>query len=169
MKTNIMVADAMTTKPVTCKPDLSLIHVANLMADENVGSVIITEKNEVVGIITETDFVQKIAAGKVDVESAKVKDYMSQALVTIPPNIDIMDAMGVMRKQEFRRLPVVENGKLAGMITIKDVLRIQPQLYELMAEMMNIREAHRKPIAKLEEVDELTMHSQTNLDETDEQ
>ena len=168
MKTDILVADAMTTKPVICSPDLALVHVANLMADENVGSILVVDKNKLLGLITESDFVQKIIAEKVEVKNSKVKDFMTSDITTIMPNEDIITAIELMRKHDFRRLPVVENGVLKGMLTMKDILRIQPQLVELMQEMMEIREAYRKPVAKVEELDELSKQRDINLGEIEE-
>lgn len=146
MKTDILVADAMTTKPVTCSPELTLIHVANLMTDENVGSVIIVDKEKAIGIITETDFVQKVSAKNVDVINTTVKDFMTTDIVGVTPDVDIIEALQIMKKHDLRRLPVMNDKKLAGMLTHKDILRIQPELFELMSEMNEIREAHRKPL-----------------------
>lgn len=69
---------------------------------------------------------------------------MKRKVVTIKPSADIIEAMRIFRKKNVRRLPVVENGKLIGLLTSKDILKIDPGLFEMMAETMKIREETEK-------------------------
>lgn len=144
--------DAMTTSPITCDGDLTLTEVAKIMTKQKVGSLLIVKGKRILGIITERDIVEKIISQEIDPNSAKVEDFMSRDLVTVEPKSSIIDAMNIMRKNDMRRLPVVEGTDLRGMITAKDVLRIQPELFMVMQEMLEIREAHRKPIYDTDDI-----------------
>ncbi|MBI2559074.1 CBS domain-containing protein [Candidatus Woesearchaeota archaeon] len=65
------------------------------------------------------------------------------------PNDDIYDALIKMRDSNIRHLPVVENGKMVGLLTLKDVLKIEPSLFELLVEKFELREETRKPIDRV--------------------
>ena len=146
MKTGIKVFDAMTTKPVTGKIDDTIITCAKTMKKFGVGSLLITDKKQVVGMITEKDFVCKVLAKGMNPNDTMAGDIMEKHLYTITPEADLYDAMVEMRNNEVRRLPVEENGKIIGLLTNKDILKIEPQLFELLAEKMSIREENSKPI-----------------------
>lgn len=72
---------------------------------------------------------------------------MSPKIISIDPDEDIYEAMQVMRDEEVRRLPVVHKGKPVGLLTEKDILRIEPSLFDLVIERMKIREADDKPLS----------------------
>ncbi|MEW6063571.1 MAG: CBS domain-containing protein [Nanoarchaeota archaeon] len=149
MRTGISVRDAMTTKPIVIKPDISAEECAKIMLKDNVGSLVVKDKDGLVGIITEKDFVNKLIAKGLDPKNVSAEDIMRRDVITIDPNTDIFDAMVKMNKERIRRLPVVENGKMIGFLTHRDILKVQPHLFEIFMEhmnIMNIREAERKPI-----------------------
>ena len=75
-----------------------------------------------------------------------VKDYMVKKVITISPEVDIYEALLVMRDEDIRMLPVVNDNEVIGLLTVKDILKIQPQLFELLAEKLILREERRKPI-----------------------
>jgi len=66
--------------------------------------------------------------------------------VTTTPDEDIFEAIRIMRDYDFRHLPVKHDGKIVGLITLKDILKIEPDLYEIMVEKIQLREEERKPI-----------------------
>jgi len=134
MKRDILVKEAMRVRILTCSPSDSVKSVAKMMRKNKVGSSIVIDKNKPVGIITESDILEKIVAEGKDAGKVKVGDVMSTPLITIDPYITIEDAMRVMNRHNIRRLPVVENGELVGIITEKDIFRISPALIELSRE-----------------------------------
>ncbi len=150
MKTGISVRDAMTTKPVTAGLDSSIKEVAILMKKGKVGSIVITFKQKLIGIISEKDIVERVVAKGNPSDDLKAGDIMTTELVTINPNEDIYDALILMGNEEIRKLPVVENGRLVGLLTSNDVLKIEPALFEIMSVRTRIREEHRKPIRYVE-------------------
>jgi len=71
---------------------------------------------------------------------------METNLTTTTPDEDIFEALRIMRDYNIRHLPVMHQGKFVGLVTLKDILKIEPDLYEIMVEKIELREAERKPI-----------------------
>lgn len=129
----------MSTKPVSVHPDDTLVKVAMIMRDHDVGSVLVKTDGELCGILTEWDFIHKVAAREVDVAKTYVRDVMTKDLLTISPRMDVFDALRLMKDADIRHLPVIEEDKLVGYITMKDILRIQPELFEILSEKYDMR------------------------------
>lgn len=146
MKTGILVSDAMTINPVVVSPDLTIKECANLMKKNNVGSLIVKEDHTLLGIITEEDLVYEVIAKNLDVEKIRVKTVMVKEVITIDPSQDIYDALVKMNKSNIRQLPVTKGNRLLGLLTLKDILKIEPQLFELISAKYQIRESERKPL-----------------------
>lgn len=144
MKTGIKVYDCMTTKPISVVPDISLQECAKVMSKNHVGALVIKEHHESKGMITEQDIVRKVIAKGINPLTKKVRDFMEKKLITINPNEDIYDALIKMKDSNIRHLPVVDQGKMIGLLTLKDVLKIEPSLFELLVEKFEIREEIRK-------------------------
>ncbi|HEX17067.1 MAG TPA: CBS domain-containing protein [Thermoplasmatales archaeon] len=134
MKREILVREAMRTKILTCSPSDTVQEVAKKMRKNRVGSSVVMSKGKPVGILTESDILEKVVAEGRDASRTKVEEVMSTPLLTIDPYTAIEDAMKVMSKHNVRRLPVVEKGKLIGIITEKDLFRISPTLIEMSKE-----------------------------------
>ncbi|MFH1052838.1 MAG: CBS domain-containing protein [Candidatus Woesearchaeota archaeon] len=151
MRTGIKVGDAMTEKPVILTSDNSLRQCAQTMNDMKVSAVIVQDKDELAGIITEKDIVRKIVAKGKNPLELSIKDLMDHNVRTIGPNEDIFTALVKMRDLNIRHLPVMEGKKMVGLLTLKDVLKIQPQLFELLVHKFEIREEERKPLKRMSE------------------
>lgn len=146
-KTGIYVKDAMTKKPVTCSPEQTIQECAITMLKEGVGSIVVRDKNMLLGIISEKDIVEKVIAKGLDAKTIKSKEIMVKNLITISPNIDIYDALLLMGHEEIRKLPVVDNNKLVGFLTTKDILKIEPALFDIFyGELEELREENHKPL-----------------------
>ena len=149
MKTGYKVYDCMTTKPISVSPDISLEKCAKVMAKNHVGALVIKDNHNSKGLITEQDIVRKVLAKGVNPLTKKVNEFMAKKLITISPNDDIYEALIKMRDKNIRHLPVVENGKMVGLLTLKDILKIEPSLFELLVEKFELREEKRKPIDRI--------------------
>ncbi len=147
MNTNYLVHDVMTRNPISIKPTASLRDVARVMQEHAVGSVLVREGPTLIGICTSVDLVRKAMVRGLNINSTSVREIMTPCdkVVVTKPDMDIFEALNVMKDYDVRHLPVVHEGTLVGLITLKDILRIQPQLYELIVDMYEIREAERKP------------------------
>ena len=146
VKTGYTVGDAMTMNPITISGNKTLRDAAKIMSKEHVGSLLVTEEGKIIGILTERDIVKKAVATLGNPSLKKVKEVMATDLVTTTPDEDIFEAIRIMRDYNFRHLPVKHDGKIVGLITLKDILKIEPDLYEIMVEKIELREAERKPI-----------------------
>ncbi|MCH9030582.1 MAG: CBS domain-containing protein [Bacteroidetes bacterium] len=144
MKSGIQVADAMTINPVSVSPDISLLECAKIMSEKHVGAVVVKDWNSL-GILTEQDIVRKAVAKNINMNES-VKNFTETKLITISPDTDIYDALIKMRDSNIRHLPVVENNEMVGLLTIKDILKIEPQLFDLIVEKFELKEESRKPI-----------------------
>ena len=117
------VRELMTTAPVTVQPDATLGEVAVLMKQEDCGSIPVVEDGRLVGIVTDRDIVIRGVAAGSDPKTQRVSTVMSADPVTIRPDDDLTDAEKVMADRQIRRLPVVENGKLVGIIVTAQIAR----------------------------------------------
>jgi CBS domain-containing protein len=132
MDIGIRVGDVMTRDFISVKPETSLLTCAKLMIKKRVGSLIIQEGNKLKGIVTEKDIVWAVTKkSNKDLDKIKCSDISPRKMTTIKPSADLMTAIKLMQKSKFRRLPVLINDKLVGMLTLKDILRIEPALFEI--------------------------------------
>lgn len=145
MKTGVNVGDAMTRKPVYVTPETSLSECAKIMHENNVGSLIVSENEELQGILSERDMVKKALIKDLkELKKLKAKDIMTRNVITITSKEDIYDAILTMKDESIRRLPVVAGKKIVGLLTYSDILKIQPDLYTLFIERFQIKESERK-------------------------
>jgi len=117
----------MRREVVTLDESKHLIDVARLMvgkriARKGIGSVVITRKGKAVGIITERDFIEKVAVRGLDVRKVKVRDVMSSPIISCSPETTISEAAGIMGKQGIRHLLVMKKEKLVGIIAAYDLV-----------------------------------------------
>jgi len=134
MKTGVSVADAMTHSPVTVSPSKALEHCAILMKEKNIGSLIVEQNKKLMGIITEWDIVRKVVADGANPKFIRAEDVMENKVVTISPEKDVFEALVTMRNNDIKHLPVVNGKELIGFLTLKDVLKIQPELFDILLE-----------------------------------
>lgn len=145
MKTGVSVADAMTPKPVIADENKKVRDCARLMLTKKVGSLVIVAKKKLVGILTEKDIIQKVVAKDKISGRLRAKDIMTKKVLTIGPNADLLDTIKFMEENKVRRLPVIAKDKeLLGLVTIKDLLKIQPQLYDFMKEKVRYSKMEKK-------------------------
>jgi len=142
MRTGYKVGDVMTQNPKIASPIDTLRHVANLMKRHRVGSILLVQGDTLAGIVTENDMVRKAMCMGMDVDKTIVSSIMTPAakMVTVKPIMDIFDALTRMSEYGVRHMPVVEGKTLVGLITLKDILRIQPQLFDIIAENSKMHE-----------------------------
>ncbi|MEE1664147.1 CBS domain-containing protein [Streptomyces sp. WAC07094] len=115
------VRDIMTTAPVTVEPQTSVANVARLMRDQNIGAVLVTEKDHLRGLVSDRDLVVRALAQGADPEQTTVANACSDDLVTIGPDDDLDRAVEVMREYSIRRIPVVEGDHPVGIVSLGDM------------------------------------------------
>jgi CBS domain-containing protein len=107
----------------TVSPDASVLDALELMARKDISAVLILENERMVGIFTERDYARKLVLQGRASRDTKVGDLMTQNLLTISPTQTVEDIMTIMTTNRFRHLPVVERGKLIGIVTIGDAVK----------------------------------------------
>jgi CBS domain-containing protein len=115
------VREVMTPGVRTVSPSQSLAEAAQLMKSEDVGSVPVVEEDRLVGIVTDRDIVTRAVAERRDPQTVTVDEIASRDLVTVEPEQDLDEALALMARHQVRRLPVVEEGRLVGMLAQADL------------------------------------------------
>jgi CBS domain-containing protein len=145
MKIGVKVGDVMTRNFVSANPDLSVLKAIKLMVKKRVGSLIIEEEGLLKGILTEKDIMWALSKKSwKDLEKVKAKEICTKKITTTKPSTDIYDAMRLMKRAKFKRLPVTIKKRVIGLLTLKDILRIQPELFEIAKENYTIKEETEK-------------------------
>jgi len=123
------VVDVMTTTVLTINPEASMEDAAKIMGERHVGSLVVTEKDVPIGIVTERDLLSKVIAADRDPAKVKIKEVMSTRLITVKPSDTIKEAAQTMIREKGR-LIVLKEGKVAGIITASDLIRTLPKIPE---------------------------------------
>jgi len=117
------IKDIMSKSIISANSEQSAYEVARMMREHDVGAVPVFEKDVIAGIVTDRDIVLRcVAAGKNPIECS-VSEIMSGGAVSVTPNQSVGDAAKIMAVVKIRRLPVIENGKLTGMLSFGDIAR----------------------------------------------
>lgn len=145
----IAVGDIMTRKIVSCSPHDSLHKCAKTMAKERVNTLPLTKDKKLVGIITARDILWTITKSpSSDLKKIKAIEIATTKVAVIKPSADISQALQKMKLLNFRRLPVLSKGELIGIVTLKDILSVEPAFYSELQELMDLRESERKQSAR---------------------
>ncbi|HNT22739.1 MAG TPA: CBS domain-containing protein [Anaerolineales bacterium] len=123
MKTVEEILNAKGRQVWTISPQATVIDALKLMADRNVGCLVVLENDRIVGIISERDYARKIALRGKSSVNTPVKDIMSTTVYHIHLQNTVDDCLQLMTQQTIRHLPVEESGKLLGLISIGDVVK----------------------------------------------
>ena len=115
------VRDAMTENPRSIGASTSVVEAARLMREEDIGSLPITDDEKLVGMITDRDITTRVVAEAADPTTTSVEDVYSRDLVSVEPDEDLDEALQLMARHQVRRLPVVENGRLVGIVAQADI------------------------------------------------
>ena len=113
--------------------DATVFEAVKRMVEANVGSLLVSDRGRHVGIVTERDYLRRIALERRDDEATAVRDVMSSPLVVVTPDTSIDECMAVMTDRRIRHLPVVDEGNVVGMVSIGDVVKFtsRQQSFEL--------------------------------------
>lgn len=122
----------MKKKPVTASPEVTVSAAAKLMAKRKVGAVMVVEDDRLVGIFTERDVIVRVVAQQRDARTTRLAEVMTTMPKTIDPDKSFGYALLMMHEHGFRHVPVVEEGKLIGMVSARSAL--DPELEEFLAE-----------------------------------
>jgi CBS domain-containing protein len=124
MKTVAEVLAEKTFGLIHTKPEVTVKEAMSLMIEKHIHCLVVYDSNEMCGIISDRDYAHKIVAKGLDPEQVKVGDIMTRKVITIDRAATIADCMTIMSEHRFRHLPVEEDGKVIGMISMTDVMRV---------------------------------------------
>jgi CBS domain-containing protein len=114
------VRDAMTEDPRSIGKSVSVVEAARLMREQDIGSLPITDDEKLVGMITDRDITTRVVAEAADLKMS-VEDVYSRDLISVEPDKNLDEALQLMARHQVRRLPVVENGRLVGIVAQADI------------------------------------------------
>lgn len=147
METGLPVKEIMTSNPITVDINTKISKAAKMMAELDVGSIIVMGENNPVGILTEHDMLRKIISKNVKPDSTTLKDVMTTPLITLDANEDVQKAIDLMLKMHIRRIPIVKDKKLVGLVTDTDLVSVSVEMGNIFSELVNM---HRERIVATE-------------------
>ena len=104
-------------------PDDSVLHALGVMAEHEIGAVLVLEGGDVVGILTERDYARKVVlAGRSSKDSA-IRDVMTRDVICVPPEKTVEECLALMTEKRVRHLPVLDRGRVTGLVSIGDLVR----------------------------------------------
>lgn len=118
----LRVKDVMSTNVVTIGPEQTMALAANLMADDGVSTLVVVDNCVVVGIITEKDFLERVIAKGKSALDVAVREVMSCPVISVMPDITVLEAGQVVQERGVKRLPVINSGSLVGIVTQTDLI-----------------------------------------------
>ena len=107
----------------TISPEATVLEAISLMANKGIGAVVVTDQDKVVGILSERDYTRKIMLMERTSKETSVSEIMTAKVLTVTKSTSVEDCLGLMTDRHLRHLPVVENDKLIGLISIGDLVK----------------------------------------------
>jgi len=120
---SLKVKDVMVTNLITIEAGAAVKKAAELMDKHDIGCLIVVSHGNPIGIITERDMLRRALLQKRDLAKTKVSNIMSAPLIASNPQTDVRDAVRLMNERRIKKLPVIEEGQLIGLVSLTDVMR----------------------------------------------
>ena len=136
MDSGLLVRDVMSKAVKTVRPNSTINEVVRKMNKFEIGSIIVADSEKPVGIITERDILRRVLEVTVAAEAMKAKEIMSSPILTIDSQATTEEAATLMNSKRIKKIPVLENGKLVGIVTSTDIVRNEPRFVETLSKMM---------------------------------
>jgi CBS domain-containing protein len=136
MDSGLLVRDVMSKNVKTVRPNSTINEVVRKMNKFEIGSIIVADNEKPVGIITERDILRRVLEVTVASEAMKAKEIMSSPILTIDSQATTEEAATLMNSKRIKKLPVLEDRKLIGIVTSTDIVRNEPRLVETLSKMM---------------------------------
>jgi len=131
----VKIEELMIKKVVTVKTSEKVIDAVKLMNKHEIGCLVVVNDGKPVGILTERDMLKRVLAKSKDPRKTRVGQVMSVPLIAVKPQSMIEDAATLMFKKEIKKLPVVKDGQLLGLVTLTDLVRFQPELIDTLRKL----------------------------------
>ena len=120
------VAELLRTKParsiVKVRPELSVLDAIKVLAAEDIGAAVVMNGDRLVGIFSERDYTRKVILKGRSSDTTRVEEIMTPNVITVTPRSKTRDCMAIMTEKTIRHLPVVDEGRVVGMVSIRDIV-----------------------------------------------
>lgn len=138
METDIPIKEIMVREVVTGDQNLTVLDAAKLMRKQKVDSVVVLDHGTPVGIVTEGDIISEVVSKDVKASAVKLKDIMTYPLVLATPNDRLSVIARRMAKERIRKMPVVADGKLVGIVADVDILNVSSEMNSILSELLEM-------------------------------
>lgn len=118
---SLLVRHVMSEAPKTAGPDMSAADAAGLMRSFDTGVIPVVDGDRLVGLVTDRDLVVRVLAGRMDPVAVRLEEIATTSTVTVSPDQQLADARDLMSEHRVRRLPVVKDGRLIGILSMGDL------------------------------------------------
>ncbi len=135
----LQIEHVMTRDVITVESGSSLRDAVELMNKYEIGCIIVLEKGKPAGIITERDLLKKVLVNISDVKALRVDEIMSRPLTSARPGDNVEDAARTMLAKRIKKLPIIHDGNLVGIVTLTDLFRFEPELIKSYTILMRAR------------------------------
>jgi CBS domain-containing protein len=132
---SLKVEDVMVKEVITVDEKSTVKEAADTMNKFEIGCLIVTKNGKAVGILTERDLLKRIVGEARDPVKTRVADIMSKPLIVVEPDMEMEEAAKLMFKLKIKKLPVVQDGQLLGLVTLTDLARFQPQMIRILKKL----------------------------------
>ena len=130
MSTAQHIIDAKGTDVVSVGPDATVLEAARIMNDHRIGALVVLAEGKLAGIFTERDIMRRVVAEQRDPASVKVSEAMTSPVACAAPHTLVEELRGVFRDKRIRHLPVIDAGRVLGIVSIGDVNRVEQRVHE---------------------------------------
>lgn len=139
---SVKVADVMTKKVIAVDSTVTVREAVDLMNNYEIGCLVVLTQGIVDGIVTERDVLKRVIGKDREANKTKIKEIMSQSVWVVSPDTELEAALQTMITRKIKKLPVVKEGRLMGILTVTDITRFQPKLVNEFTELL-WKERHR--------------------------
>jgi len=139
MPFDLEIRDVMVEDVITVDKDYTVKYAAKIMNKCGISCVVVTENEQVSGVLTERDILKEVVASPREPQKTFVRDIMSTPVIVVNPKVKIEHALRLMKKYKIKKLPVIERSgsskKLVGIVSLTDIARLQPSFMEKLRDM----------------------------------
>lgn len=133
----LKVEDIMIRNVITVNADITVKEAVKIMNKNEIGSLVVIKEKRLVGILTERDILKRVLAESKNPEKTKVSQIMSTPVIAASPQTDLEEAAKLMFEKNVKKLPVVSEEKLVGLVTLTDLARFQPEIIRLLKRVID--------------------------------
>ena len=139
-KMAVQVKDIMSSPVLSIDIKKTALDAAKLMRKHRKGFLIILEKNRPIGVVSDSDLIDEVICKNRKGDKIKIQNFMHEPVITVDPDDDILTASRKMKENGVHRLPVVSNGRVAGVISLTDIAKTSPEMLDLLEYRLKMKE-----------------------------